>query len=383
MRFEFATSARIIFGEGTLGEAGPLAAEMGTRILVVTGSDPQRAQGLLDSLKEAGLPHSVFSVPREPTIPLVEEGVEVVRRDKADLLIGIGGGSALDAAKALAALSVNPGEPLDYLEVIGKGKKMELPSLPCIAIPTTAGTGTEVTRNAVLASPEQRVKVSLRSITMLPRLAIVDPELTYTLPVDVTVSTGMDALTQLIEPFLSRKANPMTDALAREGIPKAVWALPRLFEEPRDKKARRDMSLVSLFGGLALANSGLGAVHGFAGPLGGMLGASHGALCAALLPSVLKRNMEIAEGLDDEDLLQRFSDLAVLLTGNPDAAPMEGFDFLYRLTRSLNVPGLAAHGLTVNDFPEAVSKARHSSSMKGNPVSLKDEVLESILKSSL
>lgn len=383
MRFEFATSNRVLFGEGTHVEVGPLAAEMGSRALVVTGSHPQRAQGVLESLQKADVFHMVFSVPHEPTIPLIEEGVEVVRSEGCDVLVGVGGGSALDAAKALAALSVNPGEPLDYLEVIGKGRKLEAQPLPCIAIPTTAGTGTEVTRNAVLSSPEDRVKVSLRSRSMLPRLAIVDPELTYTLPPDITVSTGMDALTQLVEPFLSRKSNPLTDALARQGIPMAVRALPLLFENGGDKNARQDMSVVSLFGGLALANSGLGAAHGFAGPLGGMLGASHGALCAALLPAVLKMNIRAAEDLKDEPLMDKLEDLAALLTGQPGSARMEGYEVLHSLVRSLEVPGLAVYGFTAHEIGEAVEKARRSSSMKGNPVALDDHALQAILRDAL
>jgi len=383
MSFEFATSSRIIFGEGVISGIGDLAAGLGTRAMVVTGSDPQRVPGVIDSLQQAGIPVSFFPVPKEPTVPLIEEGAKTVRGEGCDVLIGVGGGSALDAAKALAALAVNTGSVLKYLEVIGDGKPLTEPSLPCIAVPTTAGTGSEVTKNAVLSSPEERVKVSLRSNFMIPRLAVVDPELTYTLPPDVTISTGMDAFSQLVEPFLSWKASPITDALAREGIPKAVRALPRLFEDGRDKNARRDMSLVSLFGGMALANSGLGAVHGFAGPLGGMLGASHGALCAVLLASSLKVNIAEAEKQENFAVLQRMTELAVLLTGYADAKPMDGYDKVYTMMRSLDVVGLAAFGLTSRDFEEAIEKAKRSSSMKGNPIKLDDNALEAILKSAL
>lgn len=209
------------------------------------------------------------------------------------MVIGLGGGSVLDAGKAIAALVTNLGNVFDYLEVIGKGQPLVNAPLPFIAIPTTAGTGTEVTRNAVLGSPAHGVKVSLRSPMMLPSLAIVDPELTYGLPPEITASSGLDALTQLIEPFVSVKANPMTDAICREGIRHAAKSLRTVYHNGADASAREGMSLASLFGGLALANAALGAVHGFAGPLGGMLNAPHGAICAKLLPLVMEVNIKV------------------------------------------------------------------------------------------
>ena len=211
--------------------------------------------------------------------------------ERCDTVIGFGGGAALDAAKAIAILMTNPGDVTDYLEIIGRGKTLTEPPVPCIAIPTTAGTGSEVTRNSVIASREERVKVSLRSPLMLPKVVVVDPELTYDLPPAITASTGVDALTQLIEPFVCSRANPLTDGLCQEGIERVARSLRRAFESagrgeaPADAAAREDMAVASLFGGLALANAGLGAVHGLAAPLGGMIGAPHGAVCAALLPS--------------------------------------------------------------------------------------------------
>ncbi|MBN1267427.1 MAG: iron-containing alcohol dehydrogenase [Anaerolineales bacterium] len=383
MLFEFATASRIFFGEGSIRGIGGYAAGFGSKVMIVTGSDPQRAQGVFDSLQESGLKNSLFSVSGEPTVSVIEEGVVAVRREGCNVIIGVGGGSALDTAKALAALTVNTGPVSRYLEVIGEGCKLTEPSLPCIAVPTTAGTGTEVTRNIVLSSPEHRVKVSLRSYFLLPQLAVVDPELTYTLPADITINTGMDAFAQLIEPFLSCRATPITDALAREGIPRAIRALPRLFEDGGDKAARRDMAVASLFGGMALANSGLGAVHGFAGPVGGMLGAPHGAVCAALLAPVLKENILLAEKQENQPVLERLTELAVLLTGQIDAAPMDGYQKIYDLTRFLNIGGLATHGLTSQDFDEVIQKAKKSSSMKGNPVTMENTSLETILKSAL
>ncbi|RPI12577.1 MAG: iron-containing alcohol dehydrogenase, partial [Acidobacteriales bacterium] len=284
MRFEFATATRIVFGPGTLREIAPAVREMGVRALPVTGSRPEIATGL-------GLDCVPYAVPGEPTVDLVRQGVQLAREERCDVVIGLGGGSAIDAAKAIAALVPNSGEPLDYLEVVGKGRALEKPSLPFIAVPTTAGTGSEVTRNAVLASPDHRVKASLRSPYMLARLAVVDPELTYDLPPAVTASTGLDALTQLIEPYVSSRANPMTDSLCVEGMRRAARSLPRAFADGRDGEARLDMSLASLFGGLALANAGLGAVHGFAAPIGGAFEAPHGAVCAALLPLVMDANI--------------------------------------------------------------------------------------------
>ena len=263
--FEFATAARILFGEGTLRQVPAAAASLGRRALLVTGASPDRAAPLLKALQAAHVSTVPFAVPGEPTLDLIRSAP----RD-CDFVIAFGGGSALDAAKAIAALLTNPGDPLDYLEVIGLGRPLAVPAAPCIAIPTTAGTGSEVTRNAVLASPEHRVKASLRSPSMLPRLAVVDPELTYDLPPAITAATGLDALTQLIEPYVSLRANPMTDQFCVEGMRRAASALPRVWENGGDREARCDMAWASLLGGMALANAGLGAVHGFAAPIGGM-----------------------------------------------------------------------------------------------------------------
>jgi hypothetical protein len=218
MLFEFATARRVIFGPGTSRQAGALARKAGRRALVVTGRDSARAQFLLDSLRENGVSAVVFAVAGEPSIDTVRQGVELGLRENCDLVVSLGGGSALDTGKAIAAMLTNPGDVLDYLEVIGGGKALVEPSAPFIAIPTTAGTGSEVTRNAVLASPEHRQKVSLRSPSMLPSVAIIDPELTWGVPPAMTASTGMDALTQLIEPYVCNRPNPMTDALCVEGM---------------------------------------------------------------------------------------------------------------------------------------------------------------------
>jgi alcohol dehydrogenase class IV len=384
MYFEFATATRIIFGTGALWEAGELAASMGATALVVTGSTKERATSLLARLEHAGVAHHILHVPGEPTIELAREGTAQARETGCDLVIGIGGGSALDTGKAIAALLTNEGDPLDYLEVIGEGKALTHPSLPYIAIPTTAGTGAEVTRNAVLASREHRVKVSLRSPTMLPRVALIDPALTYNMPPDVTAQTGLDALSQVIEPYLSARSNPLIDAICREGIRLASHALRFAYHDAEDTEARANMCLASLFGGLALANAGLGAVHGFAAPFGGMFDAPHGAVCAALMPSVMAVNYRALQARKpDHNTLWRFTEVAQLLTGNPQATVEEGTAWLADLTLELHVPGLDAYDFTEADFDALIEKASVSSSMRANPIELTPEEMREILTGSL
>jgi alcohol dehydrogenase class IV len=384
MRFEFASPARIIFGPGTAVQIGPLARELGRRALITTGLDPAQSERILAALSAAGVDYVTLPVSSEPTTDLARQGARLARESGCDLVIGLGGGSAIDAAKAVAALAANGGDPLDYLEVVGRGRSLTQPSLPCIAIPTTAGTGAEVTRNAVLASPEHGIKASLRSATMLPRLALVDPELTYSLPAAVTASTGLDALTQLIEPFTSSKANPLTDALCREGMMRAARSLRSAFEDGRDATAREDMTLASLFGGLALANAGLGVVHGFAGPVGGTFHAPHGAVCAALLPHVMAVNARALRARQPGSAaLARYDEIARILTGQAAALAEDGIAWVTSLATALNVPSLAAYGVTTADVPALVEKTAVASSTKANPIPLTPEELGEILALAL
>ncbi len=383
MAFEFATATEVVFGRGSFGGLPARVASLGRRPLVVTGSDPSRT-GVLERLREARLEVTPFRVTTEPTTALASEGVGRAREADCDVVVGVGGGSVLDGAKAIAALLTNDGEPLDYLEVIGAGRKIERPSAPFAAVPTTSGTGSEVTRNAVLASPEHRVKVSLRSVLMLPRLALLDPALTVSVTPEVTASTGLDALTQVLEPFVSIRANPVTDALCRDGLARAARSLRRAFDDGDDLDAREDMALVSLFGGMALANAGLGAVHGFAGPLGGMLGAPHGALCARLLPGVIAANVRaLRERAPDSPVLDRYAEVARILTGRARATPEEGAGWVRELGEALSIPRLAAHGLRPADLGDAVAQSRKASSMRGNPVALTDEELRRVLEDAL
>jgi alcohol dehydrogenase class IV len=323
-RFEFASATRIIFGAGTLREVGPLAAEMGRRALLVTGRSAARLAPLLDILGAGQVACVHLAVPGEPDLDLVRNGTRLAHEGGCELVNALGGGSVLDAGKAIAALLANGGDPLDYLEVIGPGRPLARPAVPLIAIPTTAGTGSEVTRNAVLASPAHGVKASLRSPFMLPRLAVVDPALTYSLPPHVTASTGLDALTQLIEPYVCTRANPLVDVLCREGLRRAARSLRRACEHGDDAAAREDMALASLFGGLALANAGLGAVHGLAGVIGGRYPAPHGAVCSALLPHVMAANLRALRAESSAATLARYDDIARLVTGSPRAAADHG-----------------------------------------------------------
>jgi len=378
MRFEFATAQRIIFGAGVLEEVGPLAGSLGRRPLVVAGGDGSRAQGLLERLRAQGLQPSLFLVAGEPTLAQARAGSARARADQADLVVAFGGGSALDGGKAIAALAANPGDPLEYLEVVGRGQPLARRPLPCIAIPTTAGTGSEVTRNAVLASPDHGVKASLRHPWMLPAVALVDPALTLGVPAAITASTGLDALTQLIEPYLSVKANPMTDALCLEGVRRAARSLKRAWSDGGDLAAREDMALASLLGGLALANAGLGAVHGLAAPLGGLAPVPHGLACAVLLPHVLEANLR-AGG----PVCIRFRELAGLLTGDPGADALDGLRWVQDLVRELRVPGLGSFGLSAADLDLVAERGLAASSMKANPVTFDRAALAAILAKAM
>lgn len=380
MDFAFATSNRILFGDGRVGEAGKISSEYGSKAFVITGSTPERAAPLIESLQSHGMLHTEFSVSQEPTIEVVTNGLERARAFAPDVVIGIGGGSVLDTGKAIAVLLTNGDDPLDFLEVIGRGKPLQNPSKPYIAIPTTSGTGSEVTRNAVLASEEHHVKVSLRSSFMLPDVALIDPSLTYNVPPHITASTGLDALTQVIEPFISRRRNPMTDGFCLEGIPRAVHALQGAYLDGSDAGARRDMAITSLMGGLALANAGLGAVHGFAGPFGGMFHAPHGAICAALLPHVLEVNRKalVARSPEDE-ALSRLERIGKLVTSDPSASAQGGISWIRNLVEALHIPALRTYGFARGDFPDVIEKAKVSSSMRGNPIELTEIELEKIL----
>jgi alcohol dehydrogenase class IV len=378
--FEFSTAGRIVFGDGVLGQLGSLATGLGRHALVVTGRSEERGLRASELLAEAGIASTAIHVVAEPTTEDARGGVEFARTEGCDFVVSIGGGSAVDLGKAIAALVANEGDALDYLEVVGKGRKLDRAPVPFVAIPTTAGTGSEVTRNAVLDVPERGVKVSLRSPMMLPRIALVDPTLTHGVPPDVTASTGFDALSQVIEPYVSRNANPLTDGLSAEALVRSARSLARAYQNGRDAAAREDLSFVSLVGGIALANAKLGAVHGFAGPLGGMYHAPHGAICAALLPHVMHVNLRaLRERAPNSDPLARFARVAAQLTGRPDARPEDAIGWIGELAAALHIAPLASYGCKRTDFPLIAEKAKVASSMQGNPVELSSSELHEIL----
>lgn len=389
MRFELATPARIVVGDGVSRELPAVVRQAvgiptaPVRALVVVGGRPERTAHLRAALEDAGIRGPHLQVTGEPTVDLARAGAARLREARADVVVAIGGGSVLDAGKAVAALAPNPGDVLDYLEVIGAGRPLPEPSVPVVAVPTTSGSGSEATRNAVLASPEHGVKVSLRSASMLPRAAVVDPWLTRGLPPAVTAATGLDALTQVIEPFVSPMANPVTDALARDGIARAARSLRRAYEEG-DDDARRDMSLTSLFGGLALANAKLGAVHGIAGVVGGLVESPHGAVCARLLPLVMEANLRaLRERAPGSPALARYDEVGRLLTGRATAGALDGVVWVRELCEALHVRPLGDYGLGRDRLEQVAVAAARASSTAGNPVALTTAELLEVLDRAL
>ena len=375
--FELAAPGRIVFGAGVIAQAGPALTSLGAkRVLLVTGRSARRSDAFRTDLK---LPTVTYAIPSEPTLGMVAEGRALAISEKCGAVVAFGGGSAIDAGKAIAALAGNDGDLLDYMEIVGKALPLPRPGLPCIAIPTTAGTGAEVTKNSVLASPEAKVKASLRSPYLLPVLSLVDPEVLDGIPSAVLATTGMDALSHLLESFVSIRANVFSLALAREGMIRVARSLRPAFEDGLTSERREDLAVASLFGGLCLANSGLGAVHGFAAPLGGMWKAPHGAVCAALLPAVMRANIAALGQRDPHNaVLGRYRELNGLLAAGGDAVA-----WTTGLASALGIPKLAALGVRPDDVPLLVEKAKLASSMRGNPIVLTDAELTTIVLESL
>ncbi len=388
MRFTFAGPGRIVFGPGVVSELPGIVAGLGERALLVTGGHPDRLQGVEDGLGAAGVFVTQYAVTGEPTVAMAEAGARLARAEGCQAVVSVGGGSVMDTGKAVAALAANPGDPYDFLEVVGRGMPLGRRPLPHVAVPTTAGTGAEATANAVLLSPGHQVKVSLRSPGMLPDVALVDPDLTVGLPPGVTAATGLDALTQLLEAFVSRHKNPMTDALCREGLARAARSLERAFRDGSDAAAREDMALAALFSGLALANARLGAVHGLAAPIGGEFPAPHGFVCARLLPLAMEANVRALAARDPGSAaLAAFAEAGRILTGESvgaDAADAAaGVQWVRGLCRRLGTPPLSDFGMTAAAVPGIAAKGLRASSMRGNPVDLTQEELEAMLRAAL
>lgn len=383
MQFEFATANRVIFGNGKIKDIGKIARREGSKALVVCGSSLNRYSSFILSLADHGMKYFAYSVNTEPTIDIVRKGIEYCRFEECNLVIGIGGGSVIDTGKAIALLSSQEGDVSDYLEVIGQGKEILTPGISMIAIPTTAGTGSEVTRNAVLGLEDDKLKVSLRSPFIMPKVALIDPELSTSMPPKVTASTGMDAITQLIEAYVSNQANPITDAFCKVGLEYAADSIREVFHDGLDTAARAKMSLASLFSGFALANAKLGAVHGFAGVIGGMYPTQHGEICASLLTAVLRVNIRaLKEKNINSNYLSRYELIAQTLTGNGDHDAEDVVEFIAQLKSDFQIPPLSQFGVIEEDYPEIIVKAASSSSMKGNPVNLTPDEMYTILELS-
>jgi len=378
---DFSTANRIIFGAGSLTQLSELLEGIGCRGLFLQKSGLPAINLIHQILQEMKIDCLDISVRGEPDMDRIDQITRQAKEFECDFIIGLGGGSVLDTGKAVAALMTNSGSLLDYLEVVGSGKPLQNKAIPYIAIPTTAGTGSEVTKNAVISVPDQKVKVSMRHNYLLPEIALVDAELTYDLPAKITAFSGMDALTQVIEPYLSKGCNQMVDLFCKDAIPKSGQFLLRAYQQVNDEEARLNLSWVSLMGGLSLANAKLGAVHGLAGPIGGMFNLPHGMICASLLHSAMEVNFQaVLSANPGSPILERFNDVARWLTGRSDAKAEDGILFLQELTRQMNIPRLSEMGVKRENFPEIVMKSKRSSSMKGNPIELSEEQILLIIE---
>lgn len=384
MKFEFMTASRIIVERGGLKQVGKLAKSFGQRVLLVGRLASDDTKKAIEILNNEGCIVTSVNVKGEPSVDSINEILELSRMNQCEVVVAIGGGSVLDSGKTIAALMTNTNDIMDYLEVIGNGVPVSKKSLPFIAVPTTSGTGAEATKNATILSAPHKVKVSIRSPYMLPDVVLLDPQLTVSVPKDVTASTGLDALTQVLEPYVSKMANPITDAFAKEGLVRAARSLKKAYDQGDDIDAREDMAIASLFGGISLANAKLGAVHGFAGVLGGMFPIPHGVVCARLLPFVTRKNIEVLNARDPQNpAVKRYEDVAQLLTGNPNAKAMDGVAWLEELCKHLDVAPLSHFGVKEEFFEEIINKSMNASSMKGNPIDLTFDELKDILLQAL
>ena len=383
INFEFATASKIIFGNNSIEKVPDIILSSGKVVLLVTGKNTQRAELLSEKIRQKNGKTLIFSVETEPTTDIIEEAVRLTRAENCNVVVGLGGGSVIDSAKAIAAMAPNKGSLFDFLEIIGLGKPLVETPLPCIAIPTTAGTGAEVTKNSVIKSVKHKIKVSLRSDKMYPSVAVVDPVLTYSMPPSITASTGMDALTHLLETFVSNQSSPLIDMICREGMQRISTSLLNAFKNGNNFEAREDMAMAGTFGGIALTNGKLGAVHGLAGPVGGMFPIPHGETCASLFTAVLEVNITAAKKQNHFSLLEKLGEVARIFSGNVEATAEDSIESIKKLVDELNIPRLATFGLTSGNFPELVVNAKNSSSMKGNPVALSDNELYYVLEKSL
>lgn len=375
--FALALPRNVRFGRGCADDAAATIAALGRRVLVVRGRSAAYADSLVAMIEAEGCTVTVLHGEGEPTLPQVEAGRAAARDAGTDCVVAIGGGSVIDLGKAIAGLAPQAGEVLDHLEGVGRGMPLERDPLPLVALPTTAGTGAEATRNAVIGVPDAGVKVSLRDPRLVPVHAFVDPGLTDGCPAGVTLASGLDAVVQVIEPYLSARANPVTDALCRDAIPRGLTALRRVIED-EDPEARDAMALTSLLGGIALANAGLGAVHGLAGVIGGRTGMAHGAICGRLLIPVLRANRQAIAA--NGGAITRFDEVSAWIDAAFGEAGADPLDAFARWIDGSDLPRLpAATDADRRDWADAAARA---SSMKANPVTLAPDVLVEIIEQS-
>ena len=376
--FQFMTATRIIFGEGALNNSLSTLNQFGYSVLLVTGRDSARAEPLISYFKQQGMRYQQVAVHGEPLIAMVEEMAAMGRKFRPDMVLAIGGGSVLDTGKALAALIPNQGSVYDYVEVVGRNVPLQAKPIPFIAVPTTAGTGSEVSKSAVLRSAQENVKVGLRSPDMLPDLAIVDPTLSYGMDPVMSGCCGMDAFTHLMESYVCGEPNPLTDMVCEEGLRRLSGAILAACEDD-DPRARSDMAFAAMLGGMALANAKLGAAHGLASSLGGRLQAPHGLITAQLAPYVMQENVLAAREAGRADVLNRYRQLACILTGRMNAEIVDGIDWTKRTLKRLNLPSVTEYGFCNVMFDEVAEDALLSNSIKGNPLPLNRDRLMSIL----
>jgi len=386
--WRFSAPTHVHFGRGVRHELGPLARELGRHALVVTGGEHLEASGELAAVRErldtAGVASSATSVAEEPDAALVDRVAEHGRAGGCDLVVAIGGGSALDAGKAAAALLTNDGACLDYLEGVPerRTRTLEADPLPLIALPTTAGTGSEVTKNAVIQVRGHHLKRSLRDERLIPRIALIDPELLASCPLRVAAAAGLDALAHNLESFLSTGASPITDDMAIDGIGRALHFLRELADDGAATASAWDgMALAALTGGWCLANARLGAAHGLVAPLGGRYPVPHGAGVACLTaPALIVTDRVMHERAIDHPARMRLHEVAGAISGRGSSTP-EAAETIDALRRDLGLPGLRRYGVEREALGEIA--AAPSSSIKTHPVELRRGECEEILQRAL
>jgi alcohol dehydrogenase class IV len=381
MKFEFYTASKIVFERGGIKKLPALCGGFGQHCLIVTGGQSLRRSGVLDAivagLNAQGIGSTIHDgITGEPTPEIVDTAVRVGKDAGVDIVVGIGGGSVLDTAKAAAGVISNGGSVRDYLEGVGTGAKIVREPLPFIAIPTTSGTGTEVTKNAVIMSLDEGFKKSIRDEKLIPNVALLDPELTVSVPQSVTAASGMDAICQLIESYTSRNANAFCDAMALYHTPRAVKALKKACDDGSDMDARETMALAALVSGMCLANAGLGAAHGIGAGLGATMGIRHGIACGMLLPHVMRYN--ISRGV------LKYADLAPALCGrafnNAQAAALAAADVVAELCADLGLPSRLGELAVTEDMAAKLAAASMGSSMSKNPVEILQSDCEELIR---